>query len=318
MWPPTKTIKQTLTQTLSDQSSFNKTLPHSFHHFHQRWYGSSAPTSPHSTLAWDHPLRPDYKTILLINQLLSVFIVSSVLLDFSFCFHMDKNFNLIHKASNLFWNNDSPLSDILKNSDPSPDTPLGIPLPTSPPKDIPRNILAFCTITKLLSHIQQEQPFQVSWDKPPPVLYIIFVKFFLPIIPMFRFRSWRYFTSYWLFFHMLHFLHLYLFPVSSVFSNVPDFYMCSHSPFHMLPLFFPCALTLFTTFSKLLWHLIFLCFIFVTLPTYPDTVYKLMYLLSSSSVCKLMLILLLSYLLSKFPLSSQSSLSSLVALIVLW
>jgi hypothetical protein len=81
---------------------------------------------------------------------------------------MAKNFNLIHKASNLFRNNDSPLSDILKNSDPSPDTPLGIPLPTSPPKDIPRNILAFRTITKLLSHIQQEQPFQVSWDKPPP------------------------------------------------------------------------------------------------------------------------------------------------------
>ena len=102
------------------------------------------------------------------------------------------------------------------------------------------------------------------------------------------------------------------------FSNVPNFYMCSHSPFHMLSLFFPCALTLFTTFSKLLWHLIFLCFIFVTLPIYPNAVYKLMYLLSSSSVCKLTLILLLSYFLSKFPLSSQGSLSSLVALLVLW
>ena len=54
------------------------------------------------------------------------------------------------------------------------------------------------------------------------------------------------------------------------------------------------------------------------LPTYPDAVYKPMYLLSSSSVCKLMLILLLSYFLSKFPLSSQSSLSSLITLLILW
>ena len=69
------------------------------------------------------------------------------------------------------------------------------------------------------------------------MLYIIFVKFFLLIIPTFQFCSRHYFTSYWLFFHMLHFLHLYLFPVSSVFSNVPDFYMCSRSPFHMLSLF---------------------------------------------------------------------------------
>ena len=89
------------------------------------------------------------------------------------------------------------------------------------------------------------------------------------------------------------------------FSNVLDFYMCSCLPFHMLSLFFPCALTLFTTFSELLWHLIFLCFIFATLPTYPDAVYKPMYLLSSSSVCKLMLILLISYLPSKSPLSSH-------------
>jgi hypothetical protein len=90
---------------------------------------------------------------------------------------MANNFNPIHKASSFFRNNnDSPLSDvqaqptmqgILKNSDPSPDTP-GTPLPTSPPKDIPRNILAFRTITKLLSHIQQEQAFQVSWDNPLP------------------------------------------------------------------------------------------------------------------------------------------------------
>ena len=93
---------------------------------------------------------------------------------------MANNFKLIHKASSFFRNNnDGPLSDVqaqhttqgvLKNSDPSPDTPPGTPLPTSPPKDIPRNILAFRTITKLLSHIQQEQAFQVSWENPPPAV----------------------------------------------------------------------------------------------------------------------------------------------------
>ena len=174
----------------------------------------------------------------------------------------------------------------------------------------------------LLSFLQWGCQWLCPWRWDPcsgSVLYIIFVKFFLPIIPTFWFRSRHYLISYWLFFHMLHFPHLYLFLVSSVFANVPDFYMCSCSPFHMFSLFFPCALTLFTTFSKLLWHLIFLCFIFVALPIYPDTVYKPMYLLSSSSVCKLTLILLLlSYFLSKFPLSSQGSLSSLVALLVLW
>ena len=102
------------------------------------------------------------------------------------------------------------------------------------------------------------------------------------------------------------------------FSIVPNFYMCSHLPFHMLSLFFPCALTLFMTFSELLWHLIFLCFILVMLLTYPDTVYKPMYLPSSSSVCKLTLIPLLSYLLSKSPLSSKVSLFSLITLLILW
>ena len=150
------------------------------------------------------------------------------------------------------------------------------------------------------------------------MLCIIFIKFFLPTIPTFRFRSRRYFISYWLFFHMLHFPHLYLFPVSSVFSNVPDFYMCSRSPFHMPSLFFPHALALFTIFSELLWHFIFLCFIFITFPIHPNAVYKPMYLSSSSSVCKLTLILLLSHLLSKSPLPSQSSLYSLVVLLVLW
>ena len=73
------------------------------------------------------------------------------------------------------------------------------------------------------------------------MLYIIFVKFFLPIIPTFRFRSWHYFTSYWLFFHMLHFPHLYLFPVSSVFLMFLTFTCapvhpstCFHFSFHVL------------------------------------------------------------------------------------
>ena len=56
------------------------------------------------------------------------------------------------------------MQDIPKNGDPSPDTPPGIPLPTSPPDGVPRNILAFRTITKLLSLIQQEQAFQVNWE----------------------------------------------------------------------------------------------------------------------------------------------------------
>ena len=142
------------------------------------------------------------------------------------------------------------------------------------------------------------------------VLYIIFIKFFLLIILTFQFRSQRYFISYWLFFHMLHFLHLYLFPVSSVFLMFLTFTCapvhpstCFHFPFHML---WFCSRP-FPSYYDILY---FLCFIFVTLPIYPDAVYKLMYLLSSSSVCKLTLILLLSYSLSEFPLSSQSSLLS--------
>ena len=102
------------------------------------------------------------------------------------------------------------------------------------------------------------------------------------------------------------------------FSIVPDFYMHSCLPFHMLWPFSPCALTLFTTFSKLLWHLIFLWLILVMFPIYPNAVYKLLYLLSSSSVCKLMFIHILLYLLSKSSLYSQVSLSSLVALLILW
>ena len=94
------------------------------------------------------------------------------------------------------------------------------------------------------------------------MLYIIFVKFFLPIIPTFWFRFWRYFISCWLFFHMLHFPHLYLFPVSSVFSNVPDLYMCSCSSFHMFSLSF---------------HMLWLCS--QPFPSYYDILY--FYVLSS-------------------------------------
>ena len=50
-----------------------------------------------------------------------------------------------------------------------------------------------------------------------------------------------YFTLYWLFFHMLHFSHLYLFPVSSVFLLFPTFTctpiypsICFHLSFHVL------------------------------------------------------------------------------------
>ena len=73
------------------------------------------------------------------------------------------------------------------------------------------------------------------------LLYIIFVKFFLLIILTSWFCSQHYFTSYWLFFHMLHFLHLYLFPVSSVFLLFPTFTCaptypstCFHFSFHVL------------------------------------------------------------------------------------
>jgi hypothetical protein len=98
---------------------------------------------------------------------------SSSTLDFV-RFHMA---SLIQQAASRYFrknhNDASPLNDVQarhtmqdipKNGDPSPDTPPGIPLPTSPPDGVPRNILAFRTITKLLSLIQQEQAFQVNWE----------------------------------------------------------------------------------------------------------------------------------------------------------
>ena len=73
------------------------------------------------------------------------------------------------------------------------------------------------------------------------IRYIIFIKFFLPIILTFWFRSRCYFISYWLFFHMLHFPHLYLFSVSSVFLMFLTFTCapihpstCFHFSFHVL------------------------------------------------------------------------------------
>jgi len=82
--------------------------------------------------------------------------------------------NIFRKASQIFRinNSDSPHSqaqhtqDISNSNDPPHNTPLSISLPTSPSKDIPRNILAFHTITKLLSQIQQERVFQVSQPEP--------------------------------------------------------------------------------------------------------------------------------------------------------
>ena len=88
------------------------------------------------------------------------------------------------------------------------------------------------------------------------LLYIIFIKFFLLIIPMFRFCSRRYFTLYWLFFHMLHFPHLYLFPVSSVF---------------LLFLTFTCAPVYPSTCFHLSFHVLWLCS--QPFPSYYDTLY---------------------------------------------
>ena len=78
---------------------------------------------------------------------------------------------MLRKVSQLFQskNSDSPCrrvqaqhtQDIPNNNNPSRDTPPSLP-PTCPSEHIPRNILAFRTITKLLSQIQQEKAFQVS------------------------------------------------------------------------------------------------------------------------------------------------------------
>ena len=105
------------------------------------------------------------------------------------------------------------------------------------------------------------------------LLYIIFIKFFLPIIPMFRFRSWRLpslctdysstcytfciYTYFWLqvFFYCSQLLHALLFTLPHAFTFLS---MCSDSV-HKL---FQVTMTFY----------IFM-FILVILPTYPDAIY---------------------------------------------
>ena len=89
--------------------------------------------------------------------------------------HTVKKDNLLRKVSQIFRSDNrvSPHSDVpaqhtqdIPNNtvtNPSCSTPPSIPLPTSPSKDrMPRNILAFRTITVMLSKIQQGRAFQVS------------------------------------------------------------------------------------------------------------------------------------------------------------
>ena len=93
------------------------------------------------------------------------------------------------------------------------------------------------------------------------------------------------------------------------------FFYCSQL-LHALPFTLPHAFTFLSMCSdsvhNLFWVTIFLWLIFVMLLTYPDAVYKLMYLPSSSSVCRFpsshIFSLSLFYLLKS--LSSLSSLSS--------
>ena len=113
------------------------------------------------------------------------------------------------------------------------------------------------SITKLLSESATEHIHGQQINSPFFIRHCGSV-----VIYHFQFHSQCYFISCWLFFHMLHFPHLYLFPVSSVFSNVPDFYMCSRSPFHMFSLSF---------------HMLWLCS--RPFPSYYDILY--FYVLSS-------------------------------------
>ncbi|KAF8953369.1 hypothetical protein BDZ97DRAFT_1929731 [Flammula alnicola] len=69
--------------------------------------------------------------------------------------------NILHKALQVFNNSNSPYSCVQAQLNNNPSHSPSIPLPTSPSQDIPENILAFCTITRLLSQIQQEWAFQV-------------------------------------------------------------------------------------------------------------------------------------------------------------
>ena len=76
--------------------------------------------------------------------------------------------SILRKVSQLFGKNDDssrPIQDISTDKHQSRDAFPSIPH-NSPVGDIPTNILAFRTITKLLSQIQQERPFVVLQAKP--------------------------------------------------------------------------------------------------------------------------------------------------------
>ena len=76
--------------------------------------------------------------------------------------------SILHKVLQLFGKNNNssqPIQDISTNKHQSRDAFPSIPH-NSPVGDIPTNILAFHTITKLLSQIQQERPFIVLQAKP--------------------------------------------------------------------------------------------------------------------------------------------------------
>ena len=76
--------------------------------------------------------------------------------------------SILHQVSQLFGKNDDsswPIQDISTDKHQSRDAFPSIPH-NSPVGDILTNILAFRTITKLFSQIQQEQPFIVLQAKP--------------------------------------------------------------------------------------------------------------------------------------------------------
>ena len=68
--------------------------------------------------------------------------------------------DFLHKMAQAFQKN-SPHTNTFPST-PPPSTPP----PTSPLKEVPRNHLAFRTITKLLAQIQQERMFQVLEKMP--------------------------------------------------------------------------------------------------------------------------------------------------------
>ena len=86
--------------------------------------------------------------------------------------------SILRKASGLFnrgKNGDEPHSDVqaqhtqgILNNNPPGDTPPSNPRTTGESKDIPKNILAFRTITTLLERIQQERKFKVFPPKKHP------------------------------------------------------------------------------------------------------------------------------------------------------